>query len=330
MLKAGTLTHGGIMVNYQCNAACRHCLYSCSPTRSSGYVNEQTAENICWLLRKGGCRSVHIGGGEPFLDFEGLVMMIRALQRADISLEYIETNAYWSLQDSGREKLERLLSEGAQTLCISIDPYHAEYIPYGAPVALAELCEKTGMNYFLWKQEFLPALSRLDSKKTHSRQEMETALSATYIHNTARRYGITYGGRAINIEKESTVLYPAEHFTADNTPCPNLLSTGHFHVDMDCCFIPPRCTGIKIPLSETVNGIPAGKYPAFEALYHGGVSALLEIARQHGFSPQNSSYSSKCSLCFYLRRFLSEKDFPELDKNHYEESLKYSWNGSDA
>ena len=70
MLSAGTLNHGGLMVNYQCNAACRHCLYSCSPARNPGYVNESSAEEICRLLYKGGCRSVHIGGGEPFLDFE--------------------------------------------------------------------------------------------------------------------------------------------------------------------------------------------------------------------------------------------------------------------
>ena len=152
MLKAGVLRHGGIMVNYKCTAACRHCLYSCSPTRGDGYMDEKTAGEICRLLRTGGCPSVHIGGGEPFLDFNGLVMMIRRLADAGITLEYVETNAFWAAESGVNEKISRLLDEGVDALCISLDPYHAEYVPYGLPLRLAELCSRAGMDFFLWKQ----------------------------------------------------------------------------------------------------------------------------------------------------------------------------------
>jgi hypothetical protein len=286
------------------------------------------AEKICKLLRKGGCRSVHIGGGEPFLNFEGLLIMIRALNRAGINLDYIETNAYWVINNSDQKKpeeyIKRLLSQGCDTLCISIDPYHAEYVPYGAPLALAKLCEKTGMGYFLWKQEFLQTLSALDPAKTHSRADMEKTISKDYVHKTAKVYGIGYGGRAVNIEKEFNVPLPVESLITESIPCQNLLSTGHFHVDMDCFFIPPRCTGIRIPLSEALDGIPKGKYPVFEALYYGGVSALLELALQHGFTQGN--YPSKCSLCFFLRSFLCNKGFAELDEKHFEEAMKLTIN----
>ena len=294
MLSTGTLSHCGIMVNYQCNAACRHCLYSCSPARTPGYVSEDSMEEICRLLRKGGCRSVHIGGGEPFLDFEGLLMVVRKLRQAGIKLEYTETNAFWTApeqdQNDAREKLGRLLAEGANCLCISLDPFHAEYIPQSAPLALAKLCEKSGMDYFLYN---------------------------------ASLYPLQYGGRAVNMERESSTLFPVENFASENSPCRNLLSTGHFHVDMDRYFIPPRCTGILIPLSEAMDGIPPGKYPAFEALYSGGVSALLQLAAEHGFTPDKSGYTSRCNLCINLRHFLSEKEFKEFDKNHYDEALKY-------
>ena len=327
MLNAGTLTHGGIMVNYRCNAACRHCSYSCSPTRGSGYVDEESAGEICRILRKGGCRSVHIGGGEPFLNFEGLLMMIRKLRQARITLEYIETNAFWASGQSAQKKaiemLERLSAEGSHTLCISIDPFHAEHVPYGAPIALAELCGKTGTDFFLWKREFIPTLSRLDQHKTHSRSDMEKALSEKYIYNTARQYGIGYSGRAVNIEREYSALHPVDYFSDDNSPCRRLLNTGHFHVDQDIYFI--GCTGIRIPLAEVVDGIPPGKYPVFEALYSGGVSSLLALALKQGFSPDKAGYPSKCNLCFHIRHYLSEKEFgfTELDRNHYEEALKY-------
>jgi hypothetical protein len=92
---------------------------------------------------------------------------------------------------------------------------------------------------------------------------------------------------------------------------------------MYCNFIPPGCTGIRIPLSEAVDGIPDGKYLAFEALYSGGVSVLLELAKRYGFSPGQEAYPSRCNLCFHLRHFLAQKDFLELDRKHYEEGLKY-------
>jgi hypothetical protein len=278
-------------------------------------------------LRKGGCQSVHIGGGEPFLDFEGLLMMIRQLNKYGIKLEYIETNAYWAEKPENykeiHEKLKCLLDEGVNALCISIDPYHAEYIPYSAPLSLAKHCEKTGMDYFLWRGESLSILSRFDPQKTHSRQDIEKLLSRDYIGKTARQFGVTFGGRAVNIEREFGVHLPAEKFSGQTSPCRNLLSTNHFHVDKDAFFIPPGCTGLRIPLSEAAFGIPEGKYPVFEALYNRGVAGLLELALQHGFLPDNTGYPSKCNLCFHLRHFLSEKDFAELDRNHYDEALKY-------
>jgi hypothetical protein len=283
-------------------------------------MDKESVETMCRLLRKGGCRSVHIGGGEPFINFEGLIMVIRALNQAGITVDYVETNAFWAYGDT-HEYMQCLLADGVTTLCISIDPFHAEYVPYGAPLALAEHCEKAGMGYFLWKQELLPALSRLDSGKTHSRQDMEQAISKDYIKKTAQVYGIGYGGRAINIEREFGVMYPPENFTAASSPCDNLLSTGHFHVDKDLFFIPPRCTGLRIPLQEAIEGISQGNYPVFEALYYGGVSALMQLAQQHGFLPGNEGYPSKCSLCFSLRFFLSAQNFAELDSNHYDEAI---------
>ena len=88
------LIHGGIMVNYRCNAACRHCLYACSPSRRAGFVSHKKIEEICHLLKQGNIGSVHIGGGEPFLDFQGLIMVIKSLAKAGIRLDYIETNAF--------------------------------------------------------------------------------------------------------------------------------------------------------------------------------------------------------------------------------------------
>jgi hypothetical protein len=323
MLNTGNLYHGGIMVNYRCNAACRHCLYACSPTRTPGYVDRETAAEFCGVLRRGNIGSVHIGGGEPFLDFTGLAAVIAELKKAGIELDYVETNGFWARDEAlSLEYIRTLKDLGAGALCISLDPYHAEYVPYGLPLRLARLCEGAGMDYFLWKRQFLRPLSGLDNSSVHSREDLEEHLRPGYINAVARDYGLRIGGRAINIEEEYGSSWPLAKLLDKAPPCPDLLSTGHFHVDLEGCFIPPGCTGIRLPLAEAVDGIPPGKYPVFEALYGGGVAALFDLAGGRGFVP-GQAYSSRCNLCFHIRAFLAGQGFAELDGNHYEESLNY-------
>ena len=312
------------MANYRCSVACRHCLYACSPERTGGYISKETAVNVGKLLRVGGCRSVHIGGGEPFIDFDGLLMLVRTVMDMGIRVEYIETNAYWATNyHQVVKKLNELKSAGSDTLCISVDPFHAEYIAVELPLSLATICQEVGYNYFIWQERFLPMLLRLDRTKTHSRVEMEKLISPRYIIETARNYGMHMGGRALGIEEEYFSRKPLEA-VINNKQCYGLISGGHFHVDMYSRFIPPGCTGIVIPLNETINGIPDGKYPVLEALLNGGLASLLKYATKLGFKPDLKGYTSSCNLCFHIRHWLCENaPTPELDPEHYIEAMKY-------
>ena len=312
------------MANYRCSAACRHCLYACSPERTDGYITKETAVNVSKLLIAGGCRSVHIGGGEPFIDFDGLLMLVRTVTDMGITVEYIETNAYWAADfQQVASKLKELAHAGADTLCISVDPFHAEHVPVELPLSLASTCQDVGFGYFLWQERFLPMLLRIDRAKTHSRAEMEKRLSPRYIIETSRNYGMHMGGRAFSIEEEYSSRKPVEA-VMNSKPCRGLLSGGHFHVDMYSRYIPPGCTGITIPLNEAVNGIPEGKYPVFDALLGGGSATLLKHATKLGFTPNPQGYSSGCNLCFHIRYWLCENaPTPELDPEYYIEALKY-------
>jgi len=323
MVKLGRINHGGIMANYECNAACRHCLYACSPDRAEGYITEEAADKIGGLLVKGGCRSVHIGGGEPFLDFDGLMTLLATLKKHGIKVEYVETNACFAADEAqAASYLKQLLKVGADTLCISLDPFHAEYVPYALPLKLAEICRQNKFGYFLWQERFLHMLTGTAADRPHKRSDLEKSISPDYVYETARSYGLGYGGRALNIELEYGEPKPLSDILSTK-PCKNLASTNHFHVDLYGNFIPPGCTGIEIPLEIALKGIDEAVYPVFNALYNGGPASLSELAKSKGFVPEEA-YTSACAFCFFARKWLSENtDFPELNSAHYEASLSY-------
>jgi len=89
------LASGGIITNYFCTSRCRHCLYNCSPLRGKGYLDPETGEEILRHVRRLGCASVHIGGGEPLLKPDKLEKILAISADAGVAVEYVETNASW-------------------------------------------------------------------------------------------------------------------------------------------------------------------------------------------------------------------------------------------
>jgi len=296
--------HCGIMVNYQCTAACQHCLYASSPAWQDGYITEATMRDVCQMLRKYGCTSIHIGGGEPFMDFEGLCMVARMARDHGITIEYVETNAYWATDEATiRDRLRQLRHVGIDAFCISNDAYHAEFIDPALPKRLAAVCQREGFGHFMWQ---------------------------------TRLNGLRFNGRATQLEEAHFPKKPIAALLKEAEArggCRKLLSTNHFHVDMHGQFIPPGCTGFVLPLEDALNGTlhnhanrylsdrhedTAMRYPAFVSLYNGGAAALYNTARQHGFAPDEEDYPSVCNLCFHMRRYLStHHGFAELDEEHF-------------
>ena len=292
----------GIMVNYQCTAACQHCLYASSPAWQDGYITEATASAACQTLRKHGCTHVHIGGGEPFMDFDGLLMVAKTARDNGIAIDYVETNAYWATDEALIVKhLQALQQVGIDAFCISNDAYHAEFIDPALPQRLAATCRREGFDHFVWQ-------TRLDSLRFNGR--------ATMLEEA-------------HFPKKSVDVLLAEAEARGG--CRKLLSTNHFHVDMYGQYIPPGCTGFVLPLGDVLDGTlharitnanrhedAAVPYPAFGALYNGGAAALYALACKHGFVADANGYPSVCNLCFHMRNYLSTRPgFNELDAEHF-------------
>lgn len=302
------LSNGGFIATYRCVAACGHCLYASSPKREKDYVTPSQARDTLQRLAELGCGGLHIGGGEPFLDIDGLYGLIVEIRKAGIGLDYVETSGYWARGDQRDVVLlERLKEAGLTTLMLSLCPYHAEFVPVKRVIHAVEACRKVGIPTFVWQDQFARELQALgDVNKTHSLAEYEEKYPGG-VERLPERFGLQLLGRAALTHKTRAKV-PVNRL-AVSKPCLGPLQTGHFHVDCFGDFIPPGCTGLAVGLSD-VGNITDEKNPAVHCLTTQGVGALMQKAQARGFVP-DTLYESACALCQHVRAYLATQTSQE-------------------
>ncbi len=301
-----SLFSGGLITNYYCSSRCRHCLYGCSPKWPKKYITKEKAESNFKLIQSLGCYSVHIGGGEPFLNIDGLEKVLDCAGKENMQIDYVETNSSWYTdEDSSVNILHRLSGAGLRTLLVSMSPFHIEHIPFGKVKGVLAACRKTGISVFPWIQEFYPELAMLDDNKKHSLDEFRNKFGEDYIKSIPARYWIHYGGRAIQTYKE---IYPlratGEILKSSQGGCNELKDTSHFHADLFGNYIPGLCSGISILMDDLAGPLNEDEYPVITMLYNNGINGFLETAKsKYGFNP-HKEYFNKCHLCFEIRKYM--------------------------
>ncbi|MBR4960700.1 MAG: radical SAM protein [Clostridia bacterium] len=300
-----TPVYSGIITNYVCTAACRHCMFASSPDCPKEFITVDRAEELAALLEKAGTASVHIGGGEPFMNFGALCDTVKVLHRHGIGIDYIETNGFWAgKEDFIRERLHTLKELGVDCIMVSVDPFHIEYVSLERVLRLCNLLEEEGFDYFIWQQRFLKKLLKLDLAKVHTKAELEALLGKHYITDTAREYGLGMNGRALAIAAEIYDRKPVEAFL-DGESCRKILRPQHCHFDLYGNAVPSGCPGLAAEANDYLTeNISAKKYPVFDKLIHGGVAALYAYATEKGFTPDPAGYPTKCALCYGIRQWL--------------------------
>ncbi|MFO7295555.1 MAG: radical SAM protein [Clostridia bacterium] len=322
MLQIGYLVSGGIITNYKCSSRCRHCCYSSSPQWPNDYMTPSMADEIFRILKGLGCRSVHIGGGEPLLRPDKILAVLEVAKKNGVHIEYIETNASWYKDEASTHAILKDLKRcGVHTLLISIDPYHNEHIPFWKVKALMAACSKAGIEVFPWLMDFWPDIEAMDDSKPHSLDEYVQLFGRDYLLRLAKRYGLNLKGRALKTYRPMMKKQPFEQVLRQSRPCRLLSGVYHFHVDLYGNFVPQSCPGLSIPLKELVRGADPGRYRVFYALETEGVKGLVELAmKEYGFEPQ-AEYAGDCDLCYDIRNYLVLErglDLPDLKpEGHY-------------
>ena len=311
--KIKRLVSGGLITNYFCASSCRHCLYNCSPHWEKNYIRPHTAEENLRTIRKLGCSAVHIGGGEPLLRPEALGDVLEIAAKVGVAVEYVETNSAWFKDTrSAAATLLKLRNQGLQTLLVSISPFHNEYIPFAKVKGVIEAARQTGIGIFPWVSEFIADLSELDAAATHALTEFEALFGRDYVMHLPQRYWIHMGGRALETFRPYLADKSARQIIDENAGgcATELLSTGHFHLDLFGNYIPGLCAGLSIDRDDLGHPLAAEKYPVLTTLFHEGIRGILQMAQEKSdYSPTRERYINKCDLCTEIRTFWVQNDF---------------------
>lgn len=320
------LYSGGLITNYYCTSRCRHCLYACCPEREKKYMTDEVLVKNIEKVKNLGCTSLHIGGGEPFLNIPGLENVIRLLIRKGIHIEYVETNSSWYKdRESACGILTKLRNAGLSTLLISISPFHNEHIPLSKVNGVMDACRKTGMNIFPWIEEFYPEINAFNPDKKHTLLEYTEKYGKNYIKNIPLRYWVTFRGRALKTYTPYMNPRTLDSLLAgEKGGCRELFDTRHFHVDLYGNYLPGLCTGLSIECEDLGRILDSEKYPVLSILMSQGVNGLFTFAeKEYQFVP-GTAYVSKCDFCTNIRSFLVKQvklDVPDLQPFEFYEYI---------
>lgn len=304
-MKIAHLSSGGLITNYFCTSRCAHCLYACSPSRSKQYITPDVVRNNLQIIKSFGCSSIHIGGGEPFLQPEELAKTLEMAQSEKVNIEYVETNSSWFKDEpSAIQLLKHLRESGLTMLLISISPFHNQYIPLYKVKGVMDASRKAGVAIFPWIQEFYPEIDHLDNRKTHHPDEFERLFGEEYFENIPRRYWIHLGGRAIQTYKDVFELKPFETILEHAAGCHELTDTSHFHVDLFENYIPGLCSGLSVSVNDLGKELDSETYPIISTLYHEGISGFFKYAKSEFHFRPGEKYLNKCHICNDIRSYL--------------------------
>ncbi|HWT29798.1 MAG TPA: radical SAM protein [Propylenella sp.] len=133
-----------VLLTYQCNAACAHCITESDPYRTE-WLDEVDIRALLEAGREFGKTYVAFTGGEPTLRMPRLLDLIGYSK----SLGYFvacDTNAHWGGSAAKAERnVVALVGAGLDALFPSADPYHLPYIPLASVENVIQAADRAGL-----------------------------------------------------------------------------------------------------------------------------------------------------------------------------------------
>jgi len=318
---------GGLILSYRCSLRCRHCMYACSPEweqewmpeEDLGRILEGLAGKIAPSVR--GPRNVglneglHFTGGEPFLNFDLLLLAVEAAENIGIPSTFVETNSIWCTNDHDtKERLLLLREKGLKGMLVSVNPFYLEWVPFSRTRRAVEIgLEVFGDNLFVYQTGYYRLFAGMGLEGTLRYEEYKSLETRHEVGSVE----FFYMGRAAYRLGDEDVRYSARDLFSHGC-VGGFLRPWHNHFDNYGNYVPGYCGGITIGDCRELEtllkkGIDTDEQPVLGYLARDDMAGLLRYAQDFGYHENGRGYLSKCHLCTDIRKYLTAvRPFREL------------------
>lgn len=119
----------GLFPTWHCDIACRHCLFASSPKVRGQLPRAVATRAIRAAARWTTATRVVVSGGEPFSDLPYLIDLAHATRGARLGFRIVTNGSFATDPARARESLAALAAAGLETLTLSWDGFHEEFLP---------------------------------------------------------------------------------------------------------------------------------------------------------------------------------------------------------
>ena len=292
----------------KCNSQCIHCQADASPLRNDVMDVEDAHNYLTEAIAVSDIQSFMVFGGEPMLYPERAMAIFEMAHQLGIPRIEMITNGVWGRDMENAEKLaEKLKTAGLTKVNISVDAFHAQYIPIEYPRNAALALLKAGVEDVKWNVAVIKSINadnEYDKKTKQMLKKLEpVGIGASFVK-------IMPVGRA---EQNLRELFRREPLIG---PCEGEPIIGNALKNPESICIEPTgqvniCWDLAIgnarekPLSRIISEYDWQKNPIIKTLVEEGPTGLLKLPKAHDYKLQENHYINKCHLCTEIRKTLN-------------------------
>lgn len=290
------------VITNACTSSCRHCSAGKKLNANKSSIDKEKAISIVTELSKHySIESVMTFGGEPLLYADTVCTIHKTAKDCGIPKRQIITNGYFSKDDSKIIAVAKALKDcGVNSLLLSIDAFHKEYIPQEQVYIFAKaLCDE-GIDGF----KLHPAWVVDRQQDNNYNRETEACL------NNFSKLGIPISSGNNIFPAGNAAIYLSDFYEKKPIDLGMKCGEAPYTTRLDdiqgislnpngdiviCCFVIGNIYHESI--TQIINRYNPYENPLMSALLNGGVNALMQLAEANGVTVDISQYYSACSVC---------------------------------
>jgi hypothetical protein len=252
-------------------------------------------------------RSFLVFGGEPMLYPARAIAIFKKAHKMKIPVIEMLTNGTWGRDKKRAKALAKNLKDaGLNTLGISVDAFHLEYIPLEYPRQAAQASLMAGIEKVVWNVAVLESLSaenRYDKMTAQILKELEPVGIEAHVHK------VTAAGRALETIPQFFQRVPLEGPCEGETPMENTLTNPQSLTiepsgSVEVCWHLSIGNAKETPLDRIINEYDWQKMPMVKVLVEEGPMGLLKEVEPLVGPFNKDLYVNKCHLCVEIRKHL--------------------------